>query len=146
MKNKEFYKEQILDITCSGERIGIVKGTNILRPCHNLMLKFKCKCKCGGTEFFIKKIGIHTGLYCKECGAFIKWLNKDEIRVIECREKSIKEYEYIKQMLGVYIEDYTKDEFVEWCCNQDLNIPLQMLFELLYDYLKGELNNGKENN
>lgn len=38
-----------------------------------------CK-NCGSNEFYIKKDGIHTGLYCKNCNSWIKWANKDELR------------------------------------------------------------------
>jgi hypothetical protein len=37
-------------------------------------------CKCGCKEVFIQSEGIHTGLYCADCGKWIKWLSKDEIR------------------------------------------------------------------
>ena len=44
------------------------------------------KCECGNDElFFTKKSAIHTGLYCKKCGRWIKWLNKNEVRLWEAR-------------------------------------------------------------
>ena len=39
----------------------------------------KCK-KCGHEEFEIKEKGIHHGLYCKSCGAWLKWLPRDEVK------------------------------------------------------------------
>lgn len=47
------------------------------------------KCKCGNTEFFTKELGSATGLYCKKCGKWIKWLGKDELRLFE-HEQSLK--------------------------------------------------------
>ena len=43
-------------------------------------------CKCGtdiNNNFFLKKNGNHTGLYCSNCGRWQKWLDKNEIRVFE---------------------------------------------------------------
>ncbi len=41
-----------------------------------------CK-KCGSISLYTKSKGNQTGLYCSDCGAWIKWLNKDEIRAFE---------------------------------------------------------------
>lgn len=51
------------------------------------MKQFKCS-KCGSTEVFISKSGNNTGLYCTDCGKWIQWLNKDEIRLAERQIKS----------------------------------------------------------
>ena len=42
-----------------------------------------CCTKCGSISLFIEKNGNNTGLYCSDCGAWIKWLGKDEIRAFE---------------------------------------------------------------
>ena len=42
------------------------------------------KCKCGCIEFFTKESGSATGLYCKKCGKWIKWLGKDELYGLDC--------------------------------------------------------------
>ena len=39
--------------------------------------------KCGSTELFIKQSNNNTGLYCSDCGTWIKWLGKDELRAYE---------------------------------------------------------------
>lgn len=49
---------------------------------------FECP-KCNSNDVFIEKNGNNTGLYCKKCGKWIKWLNKDEIRLVE---EQIKEH------------------------------------------------------
>jgi len=41
-----------------------------------------CK-KCGSTSLHTKHKGNNTGLYCDDCGAWIKWLGKDELRAFE---------------------------------------------------------------
>lgn len=39
--------------------------------------------KCNSKELFVKKSGNSTGLYCDNCGAWIKWLGKNELRAFE---------------------------------------------------------------
>lgn len=46
------------------------------------MKKFECS-KCHSKDIFIKKSGNNTGLYCGDCGKWITWLNKDQIRLAE---------------------------------------------------------------
>lgn len=41
---------------------------------------YKCE-KCGSTDVFIECNENHRGLYCGDCGKWIKWLNKDEERL-----------------------------------------------------------------
>lgn len=41
------------------------------------------KCKCGCTDMFVKNNGNQIGLYCKSCGKWQKWLNKNEFRAFE---------------------------------------------------------------
>lgn len=46
------------------------------------MKQKSCK-KCGSISLYTNSKGNQTGLYCNNCGAWIKWLNKDEIRAFE---------------------------------------------------------------
>jgi DNA-directed RNA polymerase subunit RPC12/RpoP len=46
------------------------------------MNEYKCP-KCNSTNLFTQKKDTQTGLYCKDCGRWIKWLNKEEARVFE---------------------------------------------------------------
>lgn len=46
------------------------------------MKEFECP-KCKSHEVFMDKSGNNTGLYCAECGRWITWLNKDQIRLAE---------------------------------------------------------------
>ena len=41
------------------------------------------ECKCGCKDFYVKNNGNKTGLYCKSCGEWQKWLNKNEIKKYE---------------------------------------------------------------
>lgn len=45
-------------------------------------MEIKCK-KCGSTKVFTDTKGSQTGIYCSDCGKWIKWATKDEIRLIE---------------------------------------------------------------
>ncbi|WP_024346056.1 hypothetical protein [Lacrimispora indolis] len=45
-----------------------------------------CK-KCGSTSLHTEIKGNNTGLYCDDCGAYIKWLSKDELRAFEHSKK-----------------------------------------------------------
>lgn len=45
-------------------------------------MKIRCK-KCGSTKVFTDTKGNQTGIYCSDCGKWIKWATKDEIRLIE---------------------------------------------------------------
>lgn len=46
-----------------------------------------CK-KCGSVSLHTEVKGNNTGLYCDDCGAFQKWLGKDELRAFEYANKS----------------------------------------------------------
>lgn len=41
-----------------------------------------CK-KCGSLDLHTEVKGSNTGLYCSDCGAYQKWLSKDELRALE---------------------------------------------------------------
>ena len=46
------------------------------------MTGYSCP-KCNSKELFVKKSGNNTGLYCGDCGAWIKWVGKNELRAFE---------------------------------------------------------------
>ena len=52
-------------------------------------MREKCCNKCGSKELYIKEKGNQTGLYCSDCGAWIKWLSKNEKRVFMNKEIKI---------------------------------------------------------
>ena len=45
-----------------------------------------CK-KCGSIALHTEVKGNNTGLYCDDCGAWVKWLGKDELRAYEYTQK-----------------------------------------------------------
>ena len=45
-----------------------------------------CK-KCGSISLHTEIKGNNTGLYCNDCGSYIKWLSKDELRAFEHSQK-----------------------------------------------------------
>lgn len=51
-------------------------------------MSIKYICKCGSDRMFVKSSGNHIGLYCKECGKWIKWLSKDESRVFDPKPRT----------------------------------------------------------
>lgn len=44
-------------------------------------MEIRCK-KCGSTKVFTDTKGSQTGIYCSDCGKWIKWATKNEIRLI----------------------------------------------------------------
>lgn len=68
-----------------------------------------CK-KCGSIDLYTENKGSSIGLYCSDCGAWIKWLGKDELRAFE-HSKSQKETQYKmcpNADMAIYILDFIK--------------------------------------
>ena len=59
---------------------------------------FSCS-KCGSNDVFIEKSGNNTGLYCGDCGKWIKWLTKDEVRLAE-RQMNMMKDDVIQQLIN----------------------------------------------
>ena len=49
-----------------------------------------CCTKCGSIALHTEVKGNNTGLYCDDCGAWIKWLGKDELRAFEHSQKEVQ--------------------------------------------------------
>lgn len=64
------------------------------------MKTYECP-KCKSTDLFLNENGSQKGLYCGDCGAWIKWVNKSEIQLVE---RFLQNKEENKQ--------YTLDEIV----------------------------------
>lgn len=45
-----------------------------------------CK-KCGSISLHTEVKGSNTGLYCDDCGAWVKWIGKDELKAFEHSQK-----------------------------------------------------------
>ena len=67
-----------------------------------------CK-KCGSVSLYTKNKGNNVGLYCSDCGAWIKWLGKDELRAFEHSREE-------KQTMndGVYVELFTVKDGIRY--------------------------------
>jgi hypothetical protein len=57
-------------------------------------MDFSCK-KCGSNHTHIERKSNNTGLYCDKCGAWIKWLSKEELRAYT--QLNIKSDEFPKE-------------------------------------------------
>lgn len=53
------------------------------------MKEYACP-KCGSVDVFTESKGSQIGLYCGDCGRWIKWLPKDEIRLVNRFIESVK--------------------------------------------------------
>ena len=69
----------------------------------------KCN-KCGCEEFYTKESGTQTGLYCKKCNKWIKWLSKKEVT-----DFNSKSFSTIEDRLWRFVEFLEKkiDEELE---------------------------------
>ena len=86
-----------------------------------------CK-KCGGISLHTELKGNNTGLYCDDCGAWIKWLGKDELRAFEhsMREATKNERESVSE----YIKSISKPTGVSFS-EQSIVDRLQRFLEFL---------------
>jgi len=77
----------------------------------NLINNFVCS-KCNGTFIFIKKNNTQTGLYCSDCGKWVKWLGKEELRLYERQLEMDKmgEEEILENSLLQFSDEELLDE------------------------------------
>ena len=80
------------------------------------MYKRYCK-KCGSTSLHTEVKGNNTGLYCGDCGAWIKWLGKDEVRAFEYSMREATKEE--KESVNRYIEGISKPTGVNFYDKED---------------------------
>ena len=86
-----------------------------------------CK-KCGSISLHAEVKGNNTGLYCDDCGVWIKWLGKDELRAFEhsMREATKNERESVSE----YIKSISKPTGVSFS-EQSIVDRLQRFLEVL---------------
>jgi len=100
---------------------------------------YNCR-KCEGSDMFIKEKGTNTGLYCQNCGAWQKWLGKDEIRAFKYKEQNADKGEPKfnknkpkKNLNNLF--DNNNDPFEENSENNEtmitIRIPLRLARELM---------------
>ena len=73
-----------------------------------------CK-KCGSISLHTEVKGNNTGLYCDDCGAWIKWLGKDELRAFEHANKSRGLRATAKLYDEAFANDSTDNENISDC-------------------------------
>ena len=102
------------------------------------MYKNCCK-KCGSIKLYTEQKGSQIGLYCGDCGAWIKWLGKDELRAFEysMREPTKEEQESVNK----YIKNISKPTGLKF--NEDKTIidRLQNFIDCIDKEIDYEMNN-----
>lgn len=89
-----------------------------------------CK-KCGSTSLHTEVKGNNTGLYCDDCGAWIKWLGKDELRAFKhsmreaTNNKDKLDYRELREEIHKVLCDFLSYEY-----------PLQNDGEFDFEYLE----------
>lgn len=76
-----------------------------------LVKEFECG-KCHSRNVFIEKSGNNTGLYCADCGRWITWLNKGQLRIVK-RQMASLTFD-IDKVLD-QLEDYGKYKGILHC-------------------------------
>lgn len=87
------------------------------------VIQFKCK-KCGAQEYVIKEVpngsNVHKGLYCAKCGAWEKWLSKDDVvcskentKKTTAKERVVQEWMQLEQRLDKLLDFIHSDTFRE---------------------------------
>ena len=69
-----------------------------------------CK-KCGSIDLHTEAKGNNTGLYCNDCGAWVKWLGKDELRAFEYAMRDATKQE--RESVNNYIKSISEPLFTK---------------------------------
>lgn len=106
-------------------------------------MKTYCCEKCGKTDLFIDDRGSQKALMCGDCGAWLKWIGKKELPLIERFIESNKDSK-VKESVNIYHDiPLTLDELeniivilrMVMCFNDVQNKDkLQRLCDKLYEY------------
>lgn len=76
---------------------------------------FNCK-KCNSEDVYIKESGTQKGLYCGDCGKWIQWLGKADLRLaerlIESNKHKIKECKYCEESKSLFWCQDTNEHFI----------------------------------
>lgn len=105
--------------------------------------KTRCR-KCNGSAFFMKQHNNNTGLYCGDCGAWQKWLNKDEINAWKHyfeqldEMRILKEEKEIDKIVQDYINGISKPTGTNFYDNTSLIECLNRLVEWINNELERE--------
>ena len=75
------------------------------------MIKQCRKEECKSTNLFMKPKGQATGLYCEDCGAWQKWITKDEITFYErINDKKLNKQTNFQKLI-IKAQNMTPEEF-----------------------------------
>ncbi len=80
------------------------------------MMHYACK-KCGSKNVGIETKGTQIGLYCLDCGAWIKWCNKDEVRLFSNRQHN--QDNTFSENIKKIAEHYGLDSQTQWNIEED---------------------------
>lgn len=99
-----------------------------------------CK-KCGSISLHTKEKGNNTGLYCDDCGTWIKWLGKDELRAFEYAKQTEKQIEKKTYTNSYGFQDNKADiELGKLCCFKPLDKD-----EIFFGHMAGKVVDDFEN-
>lgn len=99
-----------------------------------------CK-KCGSISLHTEVKGNNTGLYCDDCGAWIKWLGKDELRAFEYAKQTEKQIEKKTYTNSYGFQDNKTDiELGKLCCFKPLDKD-----EIFFGHMAGKVVDDFEN-
>lgn len=99
-----------------------------------------CK-KCGSISLHTEVKGNNTGLYCDDCGAWIKWLGKDELRTFEYAKQTEKQIEKKIYTNSYGFKDNKADiELGKLCCFKPLDKD-----EIYFGHMAGKVVDDFEN-
>ena len=83
------------------------------------MEKLNIECSCGSRKLHLEPKGSQTGIYCNECGKWMKWASKQELRLLksESTRSEFVQKQGDKAPLDVQIQrnSYLKDSCVMAC-------------------------------
>lgn len=74
-------------LTYQENEIKVISFQNRRKRQRKQMYQNCCK-KCGSSSLHTEVKGSNTGLYCDDCGAWVKWLGKDELRAFRNSKKN----------------------------------------------------------
>ena len=97
------------------------------------------KCKCGSENVFLEENGSQTGIYCSECGKWIKWVTKDEIRLIKHNYENRLKADMVAMLEDLKLE--IEKNTVRWYVGRvDGKSDDVVLMETINDIIKQKIN------
>lgn len=97
-------------------------------------MEIRCK-KCGSTKVFTDTKGSQTGIYCSDCGKWIKWATKDEIRLIDHNSTSDAKLT-VDTISGLQEKIAEQIRTIRWLMedNDSMTYKLERIVNIVNDY------------